>query len=178
LSRRVVERPYNIPDETRKKGADRLRVQNFARKVAEQYGHSDATRAKLSEATARAHAEGKIGRPSKLEDVVAEQLDRLGVEHVRQFAFRDSLGRFAFVVDFWIPSHGCAIEVNGTYWHVDPRVYPGAINATQRRCLEKYCRKLDELTQMGIRVGEAWEIDLERDPAEAVLVAYRDAIGG
>jgi G:T-mismatch repair DNA endonuclease (very short patch repair protein) len=178
LSKRVVIKPYNIPPDVRERAAVQIRKVIARRKANNTYGHSDETRAKMSETTARAHAKGKIGRPSKLEDVVARELDRLGVRYVRQFAVRDSGGKFMFVIDFWLPDHRVAIEVNGTYWHADPRVYSGTLNTTQAHNLAKYRRKLDALGALDIRVGEAWEIDIKRDPTQAVLEAYTRATGG
>jgi G:T-mismatch repair DNA endonuclease (very short patch repair protein) len=172
LSGRVVSRPYCISAAARdawKIGAAKTVAK---RRLGDGYRKTDETRAKLSAATARALAEGKIGVPSKLEDAVAVQLESLGATFARQHAFRDAAGRFACVVDFWFGEARSAIEVNGTYWHVDPRAYPVPINAMQARCLSRYRRKLQMLADLGVRVVELWELDFQRDPSQAVLEAY------
>jgi G:T-mismatch repair DNA endonuclease (very short patch repair protein) len=171
-SRRVVVEPYTISNAARvawKAGAEKTHA---LRKARDNYRHTEQSRAKLSEATARTLAEGRCRVVSKIEQKVATGLDTLGVRYERQRAFRDDRGRFAFVVDFWLPDLNAAIEVNGTYWHADPRVYPAPINATQVHCLGRYRRKVESLKRQGIRVAEVWELDLKRDPAQAVIEAY------
>ncbi len=172
-TKRVVTKPYAISPEAYEAWRIGAAKTVAKRRARDNYRHTDESRAKLSEATARTLAEGKVGRPSKLEDVVATQLKALGAEYVRQFAFRDGRGRFAFVCDFWFPAHNAVLEVNGTYWHVDPRAYPnGPINPTQERCLRKYARKVESLKALGIRLVEVWEADVKKNPTEAVFVAY------
>jgi G:T-mismatch repair DNA endonuclease (very short patch repair protein) len=177
VTRRVVTTPYTVT-ETGRAGQVAGQAKTVAtRRARNNYGHTEATRAKLSIATARALSEGKRAVVSQLEHKVAAQLDRLGVPYVRQHAIRDAGGRFAAVVDFYFPALHAVLEVNGTYWHVDPRVYPAPVNATQERCLRLYRRKLDLLTTLGLRVVEVWEQDLERDIAQAVLIAYAQLTG-
>ncbi len=178
LSGRVVTRPYVI-SEAAHEGWRRGSIKTVAkRRAGDNYRKSEETIAKLSAATARALAEGKVGVPSQLEDKVAVHLERLGTPFVRQFAFRDGRGRFALVVDFWFPGTRTALEVNGTYWHADPRVYPIPINAMQERCAARNARKLQCLAEQGIRVVELWELDFKSNPTKAVLEAHAAATRG
>jgi G:T-mismatch repair DNA endonuclease (very short patch repair protein) len=71
-----------------------------------------------------------------------------------------------------LPDRDLAIEVNGTFWHADPRVYPnGPVKPSQRRTLTRYTRKLQLLKGLGIRVVEVWEADFKADPIPAVQAA-------
>lgn len=118
----------------------------------------------------RAMAAGLVPSVSRLEDVVAEQLDALGVGHTRQALLREN-GRYCACLDFLLIS-GEALEVNGTYWHADPRVYPdGPVHASQRRSHVLYERKRAALARLGVPLLEVWELDIEADPAKAVKAA-------
>lgn len=64
---------------------------------------------------------------SKLEEDFARNfLDKLGVKYVYQFEAKD-IGRF---FDFFIPNKdgsygGLIIEVDGNFWHGDPKLFEG-----------------------------------------------------
>lgn len=169
LTRRIVVEPYVrvAPPPT----AEQIARQVATRRAGKGYGHSDDTRARLSETTARAITEGRIPGVSKLEDVVAESLTTLGVSHQRQFAVRGDRGRFVANVDFML-NDGRALEVNGTFWHADPRAYPdGPVFPAQRRTAGRWDRKVVALAELGIPLLVIWERELRNDPAEAVRVA-------
>lgn len=169
LTLRVIDNPYVLvaPPMT----AEQRAKQVATRRARNGYGHSDETRARLSETTARAIAEGRIPAVSKLEDVAAEALDALGVGYRRQVNIRGPHGRYVASVDFML-ADGRALEVNGTFWHADPRVYPdGPVFPAQKRTAERWARKVAALDALGITVVEVWEKELRDDPAEAVRVA-------
>jgi G:T-mismatch repair DNA endonuclease (very short patch repair protein) len=178
-TKRVVLKPYVVTEAGRAAWKAAAWKTVAKRRAGDNYVKSDATLAKMSIATARsiARTQGKFAS-SKIEHVVAAQLDALGVKYVRQEIVRDDLGRFAAVFDFWLTDLKVALEVNGTYWHADPRVYPIPTGAVQIKCVTKYERKLDLCRRLGIRVVEVWEMDLKQSPSEAVLNAYRQASTG
>jgi hypothetical protein len=125
---------------------------------------------------------------SKLEEKFAHQfLDKLGVKYVYQYE-ATNIGRY---FDFRIyheyeggAKHmGPIIEIQGTYWHADPRVYDVEdLNRTQKRDIiidevkRKWCSK------NGIRVIYVWEKDINERPSEVMsmlkeeLKAYRSEI--
>src|SRR3990172_8410466 len=97
LVQRVVTKPYNIGETARaawRVGA--LKVRD-TRRARDNYRKSPETIAKLSIATAHTLAKSKR-MSSKLEDVVAGELDLLGAVYQRQFAIRDDGGRFAALI--------------------------------------------------------------------------------
>jgi G:T-mismatch repair DNA endonuclease (very short patch repair protein) len=98
---------------------------------------------------------------SKLENKVAESLAALGYSFRRQAQF--SWGDYVCKADF-VLDDGCVIEVNGSYWHCDPRKYShGPINAIQQRCVDQYYKKRQAFEKENITVIEVWEFDLQRN---------------
>jgi G:T-mismatch repair DNA endonuclease (very short patch repair protein) len=169
---REVTTPYNIPESVREESAKRRRMLNKRRKDEGRYGHSETTKAKLRAATTTAIAEGRIKRVSQLEIAVGKVLDSLGISYDHQHAIRDTDGRFIGVIDYYLTDHSAALEVNGTYWHADPRKYPdGPAHASQARTASRYHRKKEELHQRGIPLVEVWEQDFKADPEGAVKAA-------
>jgi G:T-mismatch repair DNA endonuclease (very short patch repair protein) len=169
LSGRVVLRPYCITDEGRQawiRGASKTRQLRIERG---NYRHTDSARAKLSEATAKAISEGRIKGRSKLEDRVGEVLRSLGLAPVAQHIIRTARGTFACCFDFYFPDRKMALEVNGTFWHSDPRFFPqGPVHEVQKRHAIRWERKLALAKTLGIEVREVWEHDLRMDFAKAV----------
>jgi hypothetical protein len=168
LTARVVDKPYvrvapYDPEWFRRTVATRRARNN--------YGHTDDTRARLSEATARSIAEGRIKPVSQLEDMVAAELDRLSIDYVRQAPIRGERGRFVACVDFRL-ADGRVLEVNGTFWHADPRAFPdGPIYPAQMRSAERWGRKVAALEALGVPLMVVWEQDLYDDLTQTIAVA-------
>lgn len=170
---RVLTKPMCIPQHTRAAQAERMRAVNTARKQTGNYSPAPEVRGKISLGVAKAIAEGRISRVSRLEVEVGAILQALGVRALPQYALHDEQGRFAAVLDYFLPDFGVALEVNGTYWHSDPRAYPnGPVKPSQHRVAGKYARKVGLLHQRGVPLAEVWEIDFRADPQQAV----RDAL--
>ncbi len=152
-------------------------------------GHTDATKAKIREANRRqfaseearqgaadkqrrAMSEGRVSCVSRIEDVVAAELDRRGVPYQRQHGIREpETGRYCACVDFLLGGK-LVIEVNGTYWHADPRVYTdGPIHASQRRTDATFKKKQAALDRLGYRIVVIWETEIRQDVKQAVAAA-------
>lgn len=152
-------------------------------------GHTKATKAKIREHTIRQFAspearqsasenqikamtEGRISRVSVLEEDVAKALDELGISYDRQAGIRNPAnGQFCACVDFRL-SDNKVLEVNGTYWHADPRVYPnGPEFASQRQTVKRYEKKVASLQSLGITIIELWELDFRKAPLPSLLNA-------
>ena len=169
LTPRTVTQPYVLTAPPR--SAEVIARQVASRRAGKGYGHSDETITRLREATARHIAEGRVPAVSQLEDIAAQALDALGVPHRRQVAIRGEHGRFAACVNFLL-GDGRALEVNGTFWHADPRAYPdGPAFPAQRRTAERWDRKIAALAALSIPVVVVWERELRDDPAQALRVA-------
>lgn len=169
---RDVTTPYNIPQSTRDAAADAMRDHNAKRKAEDRYAMSDETKQKLSASMSKAIAEGRFSRVSKLEKSVGAVMADLGIQTKPQHGFRLPNGTYGACVDFYIPDQNVALEVNGTFWHCDPRSYPnGPAHASQRHNLVKYAKKMEILVRLGVRVVEVWEADFQLDPVGAVKAA-------
>lgn len=177
LTKRIVTSPYNVSESARdawRKGAQKT-VQK--RRLKGNYGHTESSRAKLSAATSQYLVNNNKLASSKLERRVKNWLEQFDINFIHQYPFRNDAGRFWCVVDFYFPDFNVAMEVNGTYWHADPRFYPNPINDMQKRCVNKYNRKIDLLQSMGVNVVEVWEADLRSDFEETLRIAYAKASG-
>lgn len=109
---------------------------------------------------------------SKLESRFAsEYLDKLGIKYVYQYEAK-SIGRF---FDFMLlgndkhPAKKCLLEIDGQYFHADPRLYEDKdLNAMQRRN-----RRVDEVknhycSMNGIPLIRISEYDLNHTPDEVL----------
>ena len=100
---------------------------------------------------------------SKLEQDFAEQfLDKLGIEYLRQFEAKD-IGRF---YDFFLPKHNLIIEIDGGYWHADPRV----VDENNLSPMQKKNKRIDEHKDEwallhSIPIMRIWEYDIRNNPS-------------
>lgn len=98
---------------------------------------------------------------SKLEtDFARDFLDKLGVDYVWQFEAKD-IGRF---YDFKIVD-GPIIEINGSYWHGDSRIYEEKdLNRMQKH--SQYVDKIKAKWALmnGIPIYYIWEKDIKENP--------------
>lgn len=115
---------------------------------------------------------------SKLENRVARVLDSVGIRYVRQYGLLNEYGKVVGVFDFWLPDIGILLEVNGTYWHADPRVYRrDRLTIAQRRNVAIWRRKVRFVKQVGIPLAVVWESDFNREGAAAVRDALLRKVG-
>lgn len=168
LTKRVIVKPYVITavwdrHEAARRGAE-------TRKILGNNRHSEATRERLRDATARHIASQTNGiHVSKIEDKVAEELTRRGIVFRRQVGIRNPAnGRYVACADFLL-NEKIVLEVNGTFWHADPRVFTsGPIFLAQKRTAATYARKVAYLTAAGIPLVEVWESDLSESVEHTV----------
>jgi G:T-mismatch repair DNA endonuclease (very short patch repair protein) len=94
---------------------------------------------------------------NKLEQRVATMLDAAGVAYIPQYR----VGRFVF--DFYLPATHTLLEVHGTFWHADPRVYyHGRLTQVQRRTVANDARKTAYALRQGYHLAILWEADVPR----------------
>lgn len=99
---------------------------------------------------------------SKLEDDFAKNfLDKLKVKYIWQFEAKD-IGRF---FDYYLPDYNLIIEIDGGYYHSDPRLY----EETELNKMQKRNKKVDEYKNKwalmhGIPILRIWEKDIREDP--------------
>lgn len=103
----------------------------------------------------------KYGTSKLEEDFAKNFLDKLGVKYVYQFEAKD-IGRF---YDFYLPSHNLIIEVDGGYYHSDPRV----VDENKLNPMQKHNKRVDEYKDKwalahGIPIMRIWEKDIREAP--------------
>ena len=112
-------------------------------------------------ATSKKQSHPKFGT-SKLEvDFAHDFLDKLGVKYIWQFEAVD-IGRW---FDYYLQEHNLIIEINGGYWHGDPRLYEEKdLNRTQKRNqrVDEYKHKW--ALMHGIPIYYIWEKDIRESP--------------
>ena len=176
-SKRVVVDPYVVTEEGReawKIGAQKTRLKRIA---SGSYKKTEEQREKSRHSSCLAISENRLPASSKLEDSVVPALDSLGIEYIRQYAIRNDKGRFVCVYDFFIPSRNVAIEVNGTFWHSDPRFYPdGPVHEVQKRGARRWARKLELAASLGHSIIELWEHDMKTVGVRYILDRIHRAI--
>lgn len=108
----------------------------------------------------------------------SEYLDKLGVKYVYQYK-AESIGRYydymLFGNEKW-PNKKCAIEIDGSYWHGDPRLY----EEDELNRVQKKARKVDALkdkwcSRNGIMMIRVPEYDINHDP-EGVMKMLREKL--
>jgi G:T-mismatch repair DNA endonuclease (very short patch repair protein) len=104
-------------------------------------------------------------KPSKIELQVQSMLDEMGAEYEPEFHHGN------FFYDFRIRGTSLLIEVNGDYWHANPKVYLNKelLNETQKKMVRRDHYKRRVAREHGYYVLYLWEHDLKNQP-DAVRV--------
>lgn len=105
---------------------------------------------------------------SKLEINFAKNfLDKLGVKYKWQFEAAE-IKRF---FDYYLPDHNLIIEVNGGYWHADPRLYEGKkLTRVQKHDIRVDDYKKKWALLHGIPILYIWEKDINENPSEVMKI--------
>lgn len=112
-----------------------------------------------------------VPKVSKLEHEVFAALKGLRYKIERQVPIYSTTGRLRGVFDFFLTAHNVALEVNGTYWHSDPRVYPnGPQTKSQRKAMRSWKKKLRYADLRGIRIIVIWEQDFVAAPDKKLFL--------
>lgn len=118
--------------------------------------HSSSTIEKLRENTAKLWASGVFNRATSIHIKVREYLQELGLSFEEEHQVK------YFSLDFALIQDKVGIECQGTFFHVDPRIYPnGPICAIQRRNFgrDKAKRKIC-CDREGWVIIELWETEI------------------
>lgn len=100
---------------------------------------------------------------SKLEEDFAKDfLEKLNVEYVYQYEAKD-IGRF---YDFFLPKQRVLLEIDGSYFHADPRV----VSEADIKPMHKRNKRVDALKDRwallhGIPIIRIWEKDIRENPS-------------
>jgi len=114
---------------------------------------------KTTRKTVRVHP--KFGTSKLEEDFARDFLDKLKVRYVYQFEAKD-IGRF---YDFYLPDVNLIIEIDGSYFHSDPRL----VKEENMNPMQKRNKRVDEYKDRwalmhGIPLIRFWEKDIRENP--------------
>ena len=114
---------------------------------------------KTTRKTVRVHP--KFGTSKLEEDFARDFLDKLKVRYVYQFEAKD-IGRF---YDFYLPDVNLIIEIDGSYFHSDPRL----VKEENMNPMQKHNKRVDEYKDRwalmhGIPLIRFWEKDIRENP--------------
>lgn len=111
---------------------------------------------------------------SKLEETFARDfLEKLSVKYIYQFEVKE-IGRW---YDFYLPEHNLIIEVDGSWYHSDPRlVKEEDMNPMQRRNKRVDEYKTKWALMHGIPIMRIWEKDIYDNPSK-VMKELKDRLG-
>lgn len=114
----------------------------------------------------RRHRNHKQFGTSKLEqDFAHDFLDKLGVKYTWQFEAKD-IGRF---FDYYLDEHRVLIEIDGSYYHSDPRIYEGKeLNRMQKRNKTVDAIKDKWALMHSIPLVRIWEKDIRENPSKVM----------
>lgn len=119
--------------------------------------HSEDTIKKLRENTSRLWASGRFNRETSIHKKMREFLLSLNLKE----QFKEEFQVKYFSMDFAFPNAKVAIECQGQFFHVDPRIYPnGPINEIQKRNFGRDKAKKSYCSKLGWTIIEAWESEI------------------
>jgi very-short-patch-repair endonuclease len=152
-------------DETRKKQSESA----LKRKIHGHSGrkHSAETINKLREITSRRFRDGVFSRKSSIHIKVRDFLNTLNLQQ----GFIEEFHLKYFSLDFAFPNAKLAIECQGTYFHIDPRVYPnGPRDKVQKRNYGRDIAKKKYLDMKGWTLLELWETEINNGEFQRMLI--------
>ncbi len=137
--------------------------------------HSTETVEKLKINTAKLWARGVFNRITSIHIKVRDFLKTLDLNE--QFIEEYQIKYFS--MDFAFPNNKIAIEAQGTYYHIDPRIYPnGPINAMQRRNFGRDIAKRKVCCdQQGWKIIEVWETEINDGTFKEYLLCKLKELG-
>lgn len=120
--------------------------------------HSPETIESMRLETARRWAEGCFNRTTSIHIKMRDFLNTLPLKS----PYVEEHQVWYFSMDFAFPEHKVAIECQGTYYHIDPRIYPdGPKDAIQRRNFGRDITKRKICCDReGWTIIEAWETEI------------------
>ncbi len=149
-----------LSENTRKKMSDSAIARGNCKPVG--WRHSDNTKNKLSEITKQMHIDGKFppAFKSKGHSLLENAIINLGYNVTSEFR----IGRNPY--DLYISELNLLLEFNGTYWHLDPRIYNADYYDKSKDRFAKDVwdydfKKMQNAIQNGYNIEVIWQQDLE-----------------
>lgn len=177
LTAKNNEKVYNIacklkgkhtPEETRKKQSEAAKKRTIHGHTG--HKHSASTKQKMKESTLRMIQEGKFKHTqTKPHNYFKNLLDKLGIKYNEEHIL--SLWSF----DFYLVEYDIYVEIDGDYFHSNPRIYPdGPKTKTQKINAYRDWKKNKYCTDNGIHLIRFWESDIFHMSKEQLLCKLRE----
>jgi len=117
---------------------------------------------------------------SKIELKIQNILNELEVQYVSHYPLKKiENGNRNYYYDIYIKEYNLIIEINGTYWHADPRNYKPTDKIhykkgikTANEIWERDKKKIDFVTELGYNVLTLWEIDINSKKTNKQLIEF------
>lgn len=118
--------------------------------------HSEKTKEVLRQHTLRRIAEGKFPQTDTLPCRLVEQvLKDLQIQYIKEHIVE------MWSFDFYLPEHDLLVEVDGDYFHSNPRSYPdGPKTKTQKLNSYRDYKKNEYCTKHNMNLIRIWEYDI------------------
>jgi G:T-mismatch repair DNA endonuclease (very short patch repair protein) len=127
--------------------------------------HSKKTLKKLSEITAKRFKDGIFNKKSKIHIKVENFLKKNGFDYVSEYHLK------YYSLDIAFPNEKICVEIQGTFFHCDPRKYPnGPITKIQSRNFGRDKAKKKYLHKKGWNILEIWETEINNNEYEKSLL--------
>lgn len=154
---------------------DTYEKHNLRERFHHRMPHSEETKQKARVNTARLWAEGVFNRTSSLHLAMRAFLNTLPLKQ----PFTEEHQVKWFSMDFAFPDIKVAIECQGGFFHIDPRLYPnGPENAIQRRNWGRDIAKRKVCCdQEGWVIIEAWEIEINNGQFKEDIICKLNQYG-
>lgn len=107
-------------------------------------------------------------RCSKYISAAEQELEKKLKDYFPSLELKTQIKIGCFVADFVVEDEKFVIEYNGTYWHMDPRVYVGSdfnpsMKKTAQEVWEKDAKKLEVYGEHGYTTIVVWEEDYQKN---------------
>lgn len=112
--------------------------------------------------------EGSFSLTSKLErDFIDEFIKPLKLDYIPQHYIKD-IHQYC---DVYIPSKNTIVEVDGSHWHCDPRLFPdGPKFDYQKKKVKLDEQKNQYCKDHNIKILRFWELDIKESPEDIVEI--------
>jgi hypothetical protein len=153
-------------EETREK--QRQKRKSHPLKARHTSPHSKETKNKIRINTAKMWGSGAFNRVTSIHKKVREFLESLDLK----CKWVEEYQVWYFSLDFAFPDSKIGIECQGTYFHIDPRIYPnGPIDAIQRRNFGRdNAKKKIVCDREGWTIIELWETEIKDGSFQDILM--------
>lgn len=146
-----------ISDETKRKQSKSAKMRTVHGHTG--YKHSDANKVKFREITLKRIKEGGFNHTNTLPCRLFETL----LKNNKIKYEKEKLSSY-WSFDFYLPEHNVYIEVDGDYFHSNPKIYPdGPKTPTQKKNYYRDIKKNEYCTSLGFKLLRFWESDILGD---------------